>query len=84
MCPPGTTTWLDASSVQRYGAILVDVTPQVERKVRAYAKLSSRYIDMDKTAKVIEGVSGLQGFTLACRTSKRICPIAPRWATGRL
>ena len=32
-CALGTTTWLDASGVRRYGAIPIDVTPHVEWKV---------------------------------------------------
>ena len=58
-CPSGQTTWLDAVAAPRYGPVMIDVTEQVERKVRAYAKLSSQYIDLHKAAKITEAVSGL-------------------------
>lgn len=58
-CPNGQTTWLDAVAAPRYGIVMIDVTLQVERKVRAYAKLASQYVDLRKSAKITEAVSGL-------------------------
>ena len=58
-CPGGQTTWMDAVAAPRYGMVMIDVTQHVDRKVRAYAKLSSQYIDLHKAAKIIEAVSGL-------------------------
>ena len=58
-CPEGQTTWLDAAAAPRYGPVMIDVTRQVERKVRAYARLASQYIDLHKAAKITEAVSGL-------------------------
>lgn len=61
MCWPGVTTWLDASTAKRYGSIMIDVTPQIEKKVRAYAQLSAHYLTMGRAAKLIEGICGAPG-----------------------
>lgn len=61
MCWPGITTSLDAASVNRYGSIYIDVTHQIEKKVRAYALLHEHYMNMHKAAKIIEGTCGTPG-----------------------
>lgn len=57
-CPSGNTNWLDATHTQRYGSILIDVTRQIEKKVRAYAQLHAQYITMHRAAKIVEGICG--------------------------
>jgi len=54
---PGTTNWLDATSANRYPSILIDVTRQIDKKVRAYAKLSAQYGDLHRSAKIMEACS---------------------------
>ncbi|MFH1007017.1 MAG: PIG-L family deacetylase [Candidatus Latescibacterota bacterium] len=61
MCWPGVTTWLDATTAKRYGAIMIDVTEYIEQKVRAYAHLSAHYITMKHAAKLMEGICGGPG-----------------------
>ena len=56
-CPPGTTNRLDAASADRFPAILIDVTAQIEKKVKAYAKLAAQYIDLHRAAKIMEACS---------------------------
>ena len=61
ICRPGITSWLDAQSTRRFGSIQIDITKQIEKKVRAYAKLSAQYMSMEKSAKILEGTSGGPG-----------------------
>ncbi|RLA94832.1 MAG: hypothetical protein DRG83_19280 [Deltaproteobacteria bacterium] len=58
---PGVTTWLDATTANRYGAIMIDVTERIEQKVRAYAQLSAHYVNMRHAAKLMEGICGGPG-----------------------
>ena len=60
-CPPGMTTWLDATTAVRYPSIMIDVTDHMEKKVKAYAQLSKQYIDMATSAKIMEAVCGAPG-----------------------
>jgi len=56
-CAPGTTNWLDATTADRYPAILIDVTRQIEKKVKAYAKLRAQHLDLRSSAKIMESCS---------------------------
>jgi LmbE family N-acetylglucosaminyl deacetylase len=61
MCWPGVTTWLDATTAKRYGSVMIDVTSQIEKKVRAYSQLGSHYVTMKQAAKLMEGICGAPG-----------------------
>lgn len=56
----GKTTQLTAEG-ERYGNVLVDITPVVERKVRAMDCLSSQYYPGELARKCIEIVNGRMG-----------------------
>ena len=56
-CAPGTTNRLDATAADRYPAILIDVTGQIEKKVKAYAKLAAQHLDLYRSAKIMESCS---------------------------
>jgi len=59
ICNPGSTTWLDAMSVNRYPAIQIDVTDQVEKKVGALSKLEAQNYTPQMAAKVVEATGGM-------------------------
>jgi len=61
ICIPGTTSWLDAMCVNRYPAILIDVTRQVEKKVRALSLLDAQNYTPHMAAKLVEAASGVAG-----------------------
>ena len=61
MCWAGVDTWLDSVSAHRYGSIRIDVSNQVEKKVRAYAQLSGCGMDLKRSAKLIECICGTPG-----------------------
>ncbi len=56
----GQTTQLTAEGL-RYGNVLIDITPVVERKVRAMDCLRSQYYPGDLARKCIENVNGRMG-----------------------
>ncbi len=60
MCMNGKTTVLTAAG-ERWGNVLVDITPVVERKVRAMDCLTSQYYPGDLARKCIEDVNGRMG-----------------------
>ena len=60
MCMNGKTTVL-TSEGERWGNVLVDITPVVERKVQAMDCLASQYYPGDLARKVIEDVNGRMG-----------------------
>ena len=60
MCMNGKTTLLTAEG-DRWGNVLIDITPVVERKVRAMDCLTSQYYPGDLARKVIEDVNGRMG-----------------------
>ena len=60
MCMNGQTTRLTAEG-HRHGDVLVDITPVVERKVRAMDCLRSQYYPGDLARKCIEIVNGRMG-----------------------
>jgi len=60
MCMNGQTTRLTAEG-HRHGDVLVDITPAVERKVRAMDCLRSQYYPGDLARKCIEIVNGRMG-----------------------
>lgn len=76
-CPNGQTTWLDAVTAPRYGIVMIDVTRQVERKVRAYAKLTSQYVDLQRAVKITEAVSGLAGVHARVAYAESFIPNRP-------
>lgn len=59
ICPPGDTTRLDWETVNRYPAIQIDVTWQVEKKLKALASLETQYASKRLAAKELEMVSGV-------------------------
>ena len=59
ICPSGDTTWTDWVATNRYPAIQIDVTRQVEKKVKALAKLTAQHYTLQMAAKVVEATSGL-------------------------
>ena len=59
MCNPGSTTWVDAHSTNRYPAIQIDVTRHIEKKVRALCKLEAQSYSPQMAAKLVEATSGV-------------------------
>ena len=59
LCNPGSTTWLDAMSVNRFPAIQIDVTAHVEKKVKALSMLDAQNYTPQLAAKVVEATGGM-------------------------
>ena len=77
ICCPGSTTWLDAVSTNRYPAIQIDVTAQVEKKVRALSKLDAQNYTPQMAAKLVEATSGIAAVHRRVTYSEQFQPYFP-------
>lgn len=77
ICVPGSTSWLDASTVNRYPAVLIDVERQVEKKVRALSLLDSQNYTLEMAAKLVEVTSGVASIHQRVAYAEQFQPYFP-------
>jgi len=77
ICNPGSTTWLDAMSVNRYPAVQIDVTDQVEKKVKALSKLDAQNYTPQMAAKVVEATGGMPAVHQRVAYTEQFQPFFP-------
>jgi len=76
LCMNGQTTQLSAEGT-RYASVLVDITPVVERKVRAIDCLRSQYLTGPLARKMVEDVNGAAGLHWSLPYAEAFQPLYP-------
>jgi LmbE family N-acetylglucosaminyl deacetylase len=77
ICTPGSTTWLDAMSVNRFPAIQIDVTAHVEKKVKALSKLDAQNYTPQMAGKVVEATGGMAAVHQCVGYTEQFQPFYP-------
>jgi len=77
LCNPGSTTWLDAISVNRFPAIQIDVTAHVGKKVKALSKLDAQNYTPQMAAKVVEATGAMAAVHQRVAYTEQFQPFYP-------
>ena len=77
ICNPGSTTWLDAMSVNRFPAIQIDVTAHVDKKVKALSRLDAQHYTPQMAAKVVEATGGMAAVHQCVAYTEQFQPFYP-------